>query len=175
MGEVEEEARVPRPTLPLWLIVLAPLLTVPLTQGATQSLVNTDACANIQLDFIGGSASCQTTSLVIALAPGLINLAPLLWGLSKDLRTRKVALLAGILGAVRLVMPAAALLASGPTSKISWGFLQAYPNDQGVVGASIFLWLVSLVALIVVGVPGMRRMWRTMWAEEQDGNQRRLS
>jgi hypothetical protein len=163
MEEVEEEPTTPHPTLPLWLIVLAPLLTVPLTQAATQSLVNTDSCSNIQLDFIGGSASCQTDSLVVALAPGLVNLVPLLWLVSKDARTRKAALVAGLLGTARLVMPAAALLSSGPISIISWGFVKAYPNDQTVVGASIVLWLVTVVTTLVFAAPSVAGRWRSIW------------
>jgi hypothetical protein len=160
MAATEEKARRPFPTQPLWLIVLSPLLTVPLTQSATQSLIQSDSCTIIGLDFIGGSASCETAALAVALAPGLVNLAPFLWLFARDARTRTAALVAGFLGAARFVVPLATLLASGPTSNVSWGFYQAFPNDQSLVGVSIFLWALSVATLIVVGVRGLRRRGR---------------
>src|SRR5437762_9562437 len=174
MPEPEERAPRPFPTQPLWLVVLAPLLTVPLTQSATQSLVQSDSCTVLDLGFMGGSASCQTGPLAMALAPGLLNLAALLWLFARDARTRRAALVAGVMGSVRLVLPLATLLSSGPTSTVGWGFSQAFPNDISVVFVSFFLWVASVVALIVVGMPGMLRIGRALQTARED-DQRRLS
>jgi hypothetical protein len=130
-----------------------------------------DACVR-QGAFIGGTAVCRAGSLLFALAPGLLNLVPILWLPSGNPRTRLAAIAATILGGLRLIVPALALFATAqsdrclmaghrgcllssgiaePSDYISWGF-GTYPNSDSllVLGLSVSLWMVTFIAMLVV-------------------------
>ena len=136
----------------LWILFL-PIITVPATLWLTPPGGPLGVCRNVERDFIGGSAFCPTGSLLLALSPGLLNLVPILWLSSRNQETRRAALAATILGGLRLVVPAVAVLASSTDgyNRIIWGFT-AGPNsdspDVSMIG--VFLWVVTLVTLVVM-------------------------
>jgi hypothetical protein len=157
---------------PLLYIVLVPVVTVPLTLWLTGLMIKTDACVS-QAAFIGGEAVCQPGPLLLALAPGLLNLAPILWLWSHDPKTRFAAITATILGGLRLIVPALAVVATAqsdaclmagqegclvysgitqPGDYIHWGLAPAMPNSESlfVLGLSFSLWLVTLIAIPVI-------------------------
>ena len=131
----------------LWL-VLVPIITVPSTLILTSLILHTNAC-HVTPDFFGGQASCQVGLVLVALLPGLLNLAPTLWLRSTSSKTRFAAIAATSIGAIRLVVPAAILIANasadpananygscgGRCAHLWWGFQPAFPNS-GTVGAS---------------------------------------
>ena len=138
---------------PLLLSVLVPIVTLPLTLIATSAVIQSNSCS-VTLDFIGGQAMCQTGPLLLALTPGILNLAPALWVMSHHKRTRFAAITASPLGCARLAIPAIALAAGGTTTYVSWGLYPAFPNQGGAVfgvGAisltSASLWLATLAAM----------------------------
>ena len=174
MGKQLHEGR-KSPTGPLWWIVIAPLVTVPATQAWTAGIAQSDACT-VSRDFLGGAALCPTETLAMALAPGLINLVPALW-LPFGRAVRKTAVVATALGLARFLVPLAALLTSGPDASVSWGFFPVYPNEPSILVASVGLWLISVLALVLFAreagrwsrpsikarLAGLARQWQSMW------------
>jgi hypothetical protein len=86
--------------LPLLWIIVVPLVTVPGSLNLVQELKGWGGC-----DWQGGNFVCPVRVAVLTLAPGLLNLVPLLWLASPHPRVRRAALLATVLGASRLLMP----------------------------------------------------------------------
>ena len=158
----------------LW-ILAAPLATLPLTAVLMNSILGTSACDQSQ---VGGS-SCQTGPVLIALAPGLVNLVPVIWLWSQNARMRLAAITATILGALRFAFPAVALVAtagnsgfgaatscSGGCSYIVGGwFVPNFPGNgtyqvgpEGdyivanfdIVAISLLLWLLTLIVMFAL-------------------------
>lgn len=108
---------------------------------------------------MGGDYWCQPLPIALALTPGILNLVPIGWLLSHDPKTRVAALVAMVLGALRLIVPLIALLvglratpfAPGPRVGVGVSMINpSYPNDLGVVGLSILLWVMTFVAIVVI-------------------------
>jgi hypothetical protein len=167
---------------PLFWILLIPLVTVPLTRALTGFMVGTDACVPVAIDSgypvpgTGGETwSCPAGFILLALAPGLLNFVPILWLGSRIPKTRLAAIVATILGGIRLIVPAAAvLIAPVPdhTASLPPGlrgyvgeylFLEPFPNNlsfvtgaqnfglgSGVVLVSVGLWMTTFIAIVLV-------------------------
>jgi hypothetical protein len=118
----------------LW-IILAPIVTVPSTWALTTVVIGTNACNPIVEPFtlFGGPSgySCEVGPLLTALAPGLLNLAPILWLRSRNLKTRVAAITATILGAVRLAFPAVAMVVIASDHSVNASSLGALPCNGG--------------------------------------------
>jgi len=117
----------------LW-IVLAPIVTVPSTWALTTFIIGTNACNPIvePFTFLGPSGySCQVGPLLTALAPGLLNLAPILWLRSRNPKTRVAAITATTLGVVRLAFPALAMVVIAGDHSVSASSLGALPCNGG--------------------------------------------
>jgi len=85
---------------------------------------------------------CQTVDVLPTLLPGLLNLVAFLWVVFPG-HTRYAALVAGALGAVRLLVPTLLYMASGSTLEITGDFVF---EVEGSIIWSFALWCVSLVA-----------------------------
>jgi len=104
-------------SMPFWWIILAPIVTVPLSAILFSGLAGyleppevglPDRTANM---FIGANAYSEVVPTLIAFTlPGLLNLAPIIWTLSAKPRVRMAGVVAGLLGLVRLGMPLAVLM-----------------------------------------------------------------
>jgi len=188
------------PIGPLLWIVLTPIVTIPLTMLATGSLLpssgpyNTydDVLAAAAADHIcqvtisgsnifgqvGAQATCSDWLVMAALAPGLLNLLPVVWLMSRKPETQVAAALASILGAARFIIPMAAVLTVAPSPgsgcvsaelcNIPAGFTvisvasPAYPNSWNGVGwISLALWLITVIVYVVY-----RRRFAPGWAAE---------
>jgi len=168
---------------PLFWILLIPFVTVPLTRALTSSLVGTDACIPIAITSgypvpgTGGETwSCPAGFVLLTLAPGLLNFVPILWLRSRIAKTRLAAVVATILGGIRLMVPAAAVLIApvpahtlsvppGPRGYVGeYLFLEPFPNNvsfvtgaqnfglgSGVVLISVGLWMTTFIAIGLVG------------------------
>jgi hypothetical protein len=176
------------PIGPLLWIVLTPILTIPITLIATGALLPSsgpyatydDVLAAAAADhycsvIIGGSnifggvsaqANCPDRLVVAALSPGLLNLLPFLWLLSRKPETQLSAVLASVLGTLRVAVPMVAVLTLAPTPgagclsadlcSLPPGFTviqvmsPAYPNSWNAVGwISIALWVLTVVVYLV--------------------------
>ncbi|MFQ5879929.1 MAG: hypothetical protein ACE5IZ_07155 [Dehalococcoidia bacterium] len=113
----------------LW-ILLIPIVTVPWHGILLEDL---------------GRGRYPVEDVLPTLAPGLLNLVAFLWVLSPERRTQYAALVAGILGSVRLVVPALIYMASGPTITVD-GFLGGVNTPS--IFASWILWGLSLAAAL---------------------------
>lgn len=144
--------------LPLLWILVVPVLTVPLTHLAWIDLVGSGACA--RLGSTGRSIASQTLwgcpldRGLVALGPGILNLVPALWLVSYRPRVRAAAITASVLGAIRLIVPAAnyAAVTLHGAANITQGFTGTFPLGAAggaVSGASLLLWLLSALAVPV--------------------------
>jgi len=100
--------------------------------------------------MIGLDATCPVGITLIALAPGLLNLVPIWWLRASDTRTRSAAKWASVLGGLRLVMPAIAVMLSGSSGAIvATGIIGTFPNagSQAVLVISLLLWLSTFPVL----------------------------
>jgi hypothetical protein len=111
--------------------------------------------------YFGGDYYCRPLPVVLALAPGLLNLIPIFWLRSTSPKTRFAAAVATILGALRLAVPVIAVfagavnteVAEGPRADISTAVLMpVFPNNNsfGVTVVSLVLWLATFVAIAVI-------------------------
>ena len=97
------------------------------------------------------------------LTPGLLNLVPLLWLVSRDARTRVAAVVASCLGAVRLIVPCLAVMASASGASVTgtlgpFGGWTGFPNagyGPNFALISLALWLATFPAIWIV--PRARR------------------
>jgi len=188
------------PIGPLLWIVLTPIATIPLTMLATGSLLPSSGPFNTYDDVlaaaaadhlcqvtisggnifgqVGAQATCSDRLVLAALAPGLLNLLPVVWLLSRNPETQLAAALASILGAARFIIPMAAVLTVAPSPgsgcisaalcNIPAGFTvisvgsPAYPNSWNGVGwISLALWLITVIVYVVY-----RRRFAPRWAAE---------
>jgi hypothetical protein len=88
---------------------------------------------------------CSPEHVLPTLIPGLLILGTFLWLLSSRRQVRYAALLAGSLGALRLVVPALIYVASGTVSVRTTFF----PGPDASVAASVILWGLSVAAMVV--------------------------
>jgi hypothetical protein len=193
LDSVEGAAAVGRhggfPIGPLLWIVLTPLLTIPLTLIATgvltpfdggpyssfedvQAAAAADPYCTVSVsgaDILGGlgaQATCQDGLVLLCLSPGLINVLPILWLLSRKPETQLAALLASILGVFRLVVPTVAVLTLAPKpgagclsadfcalphgfTVIDPGYPWAFPNSwNDAPWISVGLWLLTVIVYV---------------------------
>ncbi|MEE9208706.1 MAG: hypothetical protein V3U67_10135 [Gemmatimonadota bacterium] len=104
-------------SMPFWWIILAPIVTVPLSAILFSTLAGYHSPAEVGLPdrsgawFIEANAYSEVVPTLIAFTlPGLLNLAPFIWTLSAKPRVRMAGALAGLLGLVRLGIPLAVLM-----------------------------------------------------------------
>jgi hypothetical protein len=102
-------------------ITFIPIVTVPLTLAISSSLLG-DWRRNCEYHpprheatyphrfFSEGYHTCSSRQIAVSLSPGLLNLLPLLVFFSPGGRDRRSALAAGSFGALRLLIPTAALM-----------------------------------------------------------------
>lgn len=139
----------------IWL-VLIPLLTVPLTIMLAGQVLQSSQCT---ITFVGSfeepeRALCTDRPVLMSLLPGLLNLGPIVWlVLPGDDIMRRNAIVAGSLGAVRLLVPMLGVLTTGPSpgrTVLVSGLVFVYPNSDylPVVGVSILLWIICVVTWI---------------------------
>ena len=143
-----------------------PVVTIPLTQVAFRWVLGSEACvAEVTYAYFGGPMFiCQDGPVILALAPGVLNLVPILWLRSHSPKTRVAAATATVLGALRLLVPAVAVVSSWPTNEYATGFLLPadFPNENSpvvevVAGAGISLWLMGLIAMAVLARVDLHR------------------
>jgi len=147
----------PRWYLPLLWILLIPIVTVPLTNVlADRAEYHSGFCSvyagSYLLPGLGAHANCSTGLLLLLLSPGLLNLVPMWWLRSTHPRLRAAALWATVLGALRLIVPATAVIASpddNPVDAVSGLF---GPSDfvMSILTISLVLWLATIPAIWVV-------------------------
>jgi hypothetical protein len=144
---------------PLIWIAFIPVVTVSLTLALTVQITHSDACVGV--GWMGGDYWCEPGPTALALAPGILNLVPIVGLLSRNPKTRLAALVAAILGAFRLALPLVALLmgasstpyAPGPRVDIGVSMINpSFPNGLVVLGLSILLWLATFVAIALIAI-----------------------
>ena len=86
-----------RPLYPFLLVYLLPIVTVPITFLLLLSLPT--GCV------IGDTSTWELRYAQVAFLPGVANLLPFLWFMSRTARVRRSAIVAGLIGAVRFVFP----------------------------------------------------------------------
>lgn len=145
---------------PISWIGFAPLVTITLQMAWLENLIRGGEC-NLagQCDtWLGGGtyASCWECSMrdvFPTLLPGLLNLGAFLWLLSSSTVTRRVAFVAGVLGAVRIAVPALLYALAGSNVTI-----YRWPDEITYVRGDSFalnpglwsfgLWWLTVVACI---------------------------
>lgn len=139
----------------VWL-VLIPVLTVPLTVVLAGQILQSSQCT---ITFVGSFAEperalCPDRPVLMSLLPGLLDLGPFAWlVLPGDDIMRRNAVVAGSLGALRLLVPVLGILLTGPSpgrTVLVSGLVFVYPNSDflPVVGISVLLWIISVVTWI---------------------------
>jgi hypothetical protein len=141
---------------PLVWIALVPIVTIPLTAVMTDRIAFgiRGACEVIP-SFFGAYANCPGGVILLMLTPGLLNLVPLLWLRSVHRKTRAAATWASSLGALRLLVPAIAVLVSPAGASVSGGFMwTGFPNagyGPSFELISLGLWLTTFPVIWTVG------------------------
>jgi hypothetical protein len=159
MGEIQEGGSTPQSVVwfwPLLWIVFVGVATIPLTAVLTDRIAyGLPGACHVTPGFFGATADCPSTTLLLMLTPGLLNLVPLWWLRSPHPKTRLAALYASCLGALRLIVPAIAVLASPTGASIDgpdflWvGFPNAgYGPSFTFIG--LVLWLATFPAFWLV-------------------------
>ncbi len=145
--------------LPFLWIVFIPLVTVPSTAAITDRIAyGLPGACQLTPGFFGATAECPQATILLMLTPGLLNLVPALWLRSHHSKMRLAASWASTLGAVRLIVPAAAVLTSASGASISqsvgpFGGWTGFPNagyGPAFTSISLMLWLATLPALWIV-------------------------
>ena len=124
-----------RPRYPLLLVFLSPIATVPITLLLLSSLPQ--GCV------IGDFASWELRYAQVALLPGVANLLPFLWLMSRKARVRRSAIVAGFIGAARFVFPQVMLFfitTSGCSGSV---YVEPYALLLRIVPLMFILWVVS--------------------------------
>jgi hypothetical protein len=145
-----------------WLFVwitFIPVVTIPVTAVLTDRIAyGIPGACQVTPGFFGAVPECPRTAILLMLTPGLLNLVPLWWLLSRDPKTRLAALAAGSLGLLRLVVPATAVLASQDGAQTIGSFLwTGFPNaGYGPPFAllGIALWLATFPTWFIVARRG---------------------
>ena len=130
---VTSALRLDGPRYPFLLVFLLPIVTVPLTLLLFLSLPT--GCV------IGDTSTLELLYAEVALLPGVANLLPFLWLMSKAARVRRSAIVAGRIGAARFVVPQVMLffITTGCSGKI---FVDPYKLLL-LVPLMLILWVVS--------------------------------
>jgi hypothetical protein len=134
----------------LW-ILLIPGVTIPWqivllgNSGRWPAARVYDNC-ELEPDIRGATNTweCSPEHVLPTLIPGLLSLGAFLWLLSSRQQVRYAAILAGSLGALRLVVPTLIYAASDPVS-VRTAF---FPGPDASVAASVALWVVSIAAAL---------------------------
>jgi len=124
-----------RPRYPFLLVYLLPIATVPLTLLLLWSLPT--GCV------IGDFPTWELRYAQVALLPGVANLLPFLWLMSKTARVRRSAIVAGLIGAARFVIPQVMLLfitTSGCSGSV---YVEPYALLVRLLPLMFILWVVS--------------------------------
>ena len=124
-----------RPRYPFLLVYLLPIATVPLTLLLLWSLPQ--GCV------IGDAPTWELRYAQVALLPGVANLLPFLWLKSMTARVRPSAIVAGLIGAARFVVPQMMLLfitTSGCSGSV---YVEPYALLLRLLPLMLSLWVVS--------------------------------
>src|SRR3990172_10555557 len=100
-----------------------------------------------------------TPTLVAVLLPGLINLAPFVWALSKTRKTSRAGVTAGLAGVLRVAVPAMVLMSfdrltgvgGGTYFQVETTFLGLEPYSSVWI-AGFLAWLASLAVWVIFGL-----------------------
>lgn len=95
---------------------------------------------------------CPTQDMVMSLAPGLLNLVPVVWLVSRNSEVRWAAVSATWLGALRLAAPAFIYLSYGPLVPIDRLF--SIPPFESLLASDV-LYVLSLACSIVARGPSL--------------------
>lgn len=148
-------AEAPRPN-PAWYkpflwILLIPILTVPLTWFLRDAVLYHSGLCSVTPSFFGAYATCSTGAYLLILSPGLLNLLPLWWLRSSHRKLKVAALWATVLGALRLIVPAAAVIASPDGNQVSGGGLYGPSEFQlAIFAISLLLWALTFPVMWAV-------------------------
>ena len=126
-----------RPRYPFLLVYLLPIATVPLTLLLLWSLPQ--GCV------IGDFPTWELRYAQVALLPGVANLLPFLWLMSVTARVRRSAIVAGLVGAARFVIPQVMLLfitTSGCSGSV---YVEPYALLLRLLPLMLSLWVVSIL------------------------------
>ena len=128
-------SRLDRPLYPFLLVFLLPIATVPITLLLLSSLPQ--GCV------IGDDPAWELRYAQAALLPGVANLLPFLWLMSMTARVRRSAMVAGLIGAARFVIPQVMLLFI--TTSGCWGSVYVEPAAliMRLLPLMLSLWVVS--------------------------------
>jgi hypothetical protein len=149
---------------PLLWILFIPFITVPLTLAITSMIIGTGACVPLDQGIDYEILSCNAASILLALAPGLLNLGTLLWLRSGSSKTRLAAIVATILGGLRLLVPVVGAFTQAspdfvprPPPGLRGYVLNAYLNSPApdnsagyVTVVGIGLWLATFIAIALL-------------------------
>jgi len=97
---------------------------------------------------------CPGPLAVATLAPGLLNLVPAFWLLSRKARTQRAAAIATVLGACRVLVPVARYIHSGLDHEGLVNYQYNSFNGTNVPGFEVapFLWGASVLLIVAYQV-----------------------
>ncbi len=157
-GLGETAAVIAEPTRPnprwykpfLW-ILLIPIVTVPLTGFLAEPVEFHSGLCSVTPSFFGAYATCSPGVLLLLLSPGLLNLVPLWWLRSTQPKLRAAGLWATVLGALRLIVPAAAVIASPNDNPVhSGGLFGPSGFTLAILAISLLLWALTFPVMWAV-------------------------
>ena len=138
-----------RPRYPFLLVYLLPIATVPITLLLLSSLPQ--GCV------IGDAPAWELRYAQVALLPGVANLLPFLWLMFMTARVRRSAMVAGLIGAARFVIPQVMLLfitTSGCSGSV---YVEPYALLLRLLPLMLSLWVVSTLLGTGIFLRGRRR------------------
>jgi hypothetical protein len=124
---------------PVLVALLVPIVTLPLTLILVNQIERQGICSGLSL----GETRCPTIPMVLSLTPGILNLVPAFWVLSRNPGIGRLAVLAALLGAARWAAPAAIYLMQGPFVPIDRSMNVPVP----ALSMSMLLYLISFAVL----------------------------
>ena len=124
-----------RSRYPFLLVYLLPIATVPLTLLLLWSLPQ--GCV------IGDTPAWELRYAQVALLPGLANLLPFLWFMSKMARVRRSAIFAGFIGSARFVFPQLMLFFITSSGCYGSVYVEPYALLVRLLPLMLSLWVVS--------------------------------
>jgi hypothetical protein len=142
----------PRWYLPLLWILLIPVVTVPLTGFLEDRVKYHSGLCSVTPGFFGAYASCSIGVLLLLLSPGLLNLVPLWWLRSTHPKLKAAALCATGLGALRLIVPVAAVIASPDDNPVSASPGPLGPSELvlAILAINLVLWIMTFPVMWAV-------------------------
>jgi hypothetical protein len=144
--------------MPIVWILFTPYVTVPATLYLLSSMAR--HCQVLEQHADAAALSCSTSDALLTLIPGIANLVPLVFLLSRFSEIRLEARSASALGALRFAIPVMLLCFSGPTVTVQCGsFLPCFVSGNAVFSflPGIFLWFVTYAVLVGLLVVETRR------------------